>query len=173
MNNNFMFIGQIFGFVAVILGFSSYQVKTRKKLLFLQILTTLVFSIHYFLIGATTGMVMNAAGILRNIVYYNKDKKFYNGKLFPIVFVILMTLLGAYSWQGIHSILIVAGLAINTYCMSFDNPQNVRKSILVTSPMVLIYDIIEFSIGGAIYETIVIISSIIGILRFRKNRKNI
>lgn len=168
--NVLMIIGQILGFVAVLLGFLSYQVKTDKRLLVLQIATTLVFSIHYFLIGATSAMLLNAIGIFRNIVYYNKDKKFYSKKLFPIIFAVIMMIVGGCSWEGVHSIFVIVGLVINTYCLSFDDAQNIRKSILVTSPMVLIYDIFELSIGGIIYETVVIISSIIGIFRYRQQK---
>ena len=44
-----------------------------------------------------------------------------------------------------------------------------RKSILVTSPLVLIYDVFTLSIGGIVYETVAIVSSIIGIVRYRKD----
>lgn len=160
-------LGQIFSFVAVILGFLSFQVKTDKSLIVLQIATSIVFVLSYFFLGAVTAAVLNTVGILRNIIYYNKDKKFYSKKIFPALFVILMILCGAFSWSGIHSLLVIAGIGINTYCLSFDNPQNIRKSILFSSPLVLIYDILEFSTGGIIYETVVIISSIIGIIRYK------
>lgn len=108
-------------------------------------------------------------GIIRDVVYYYKDKSFYRPKLFPILFAVIMLILGLYSWNGIQSILIVVGLVINTVCLSFRSAQNVRKSVLVTCPMVLIYDIIENSYGGIIYESVAMVSAVIGIIRFRKN----
>lgn len=48
------------------------------------------------------------------------------------------------------------------------NPQLLRKSVLATSTMVTIYNIFVFSIGGIANEVISIISSIIGIIRYRK-----
>ena len=60
---------------------------------------------------------------------------------------------------------------INTLCLSFTDPQKIRWSILVTSPMVLIYDAFVSSFGGVIYESVVIISSIIGIIRYRKREE--
>ena len=161
-------IGQILGFVAVILGFISYQVKTDKQLLFVHLLTCAVFSVNYYLLGAIPAAILNGVGVIRNIVYYNKDKSFYKPRLFPILFAVIMLILGIYSSNGIHSVLIVGGLVINTLCLSFRNPQNVRKSVLFTCAMVLIYDIIEHSIGGVIYESVAIISAIIGLIRFRR-----
>ena len=54
-----------------------------------------------------------------------------------IVFTVLMGIMGILSWSDWYSIFVFLGLVINSYCMSFKDPQNIRKSILVTSPLVL------------------------------------
>lgn len=164
-------IGQILGGIAVVLGFLSYQTSTAKKLLAIQTATCVVFCAHYLLIGAYSAFALNAVGIVRNVVYYHKDKKFFSGKLFPILFAVIMAILGALSWQGLYSLFVIVGLVVNTLCMSLSDPQNIRKSILVTSPLVLIYDVFVLSIGGIVYESVAIISSIIGIIRARKQEQ--
>ena len=164
-------IAQILGFVAVILGFIAYQVKTDKQLLFVHLLVCAVFSVHYYLLGALPGAVLNGVGVIRNIVYYHKDKKFYQPKLFPVLFALIMLGLGIWSADGIHSVLLIAALAINTLCLSVKSAQKVRISVLFTCTMVLIYDVIEHSVGGAIFEAVAIVSAIIGIIRYR-NQKN-
>lgn len=163
-----MIIGQIMGLVAVVLGFISFQMRTQKQLLVLQTATTIAFCIHYYLIGATSGLMLNLLGIVRNLAYYHKDKPLFSGKKCPIFFAIVMGIVGLLSWQGYYSVFVVLGLVINTVCLSFTNPQNTRKSILVSSPLVLIYDVFVLSIGGVVYESVVIVSSIIGIIRYRK-----
>lgn len=160
-------IGQALGIVAVILGFIAYQVKNDKQLLFVQMLICAVFSAHYYLLGAIPAAVLNGVGVIRNIVYFQKDKSFYKPKLFPILFACIMLVLGIYSANGIQSVLIIGGLVINTVCLSFKNVQNVRKSVLLTCSMVLAYDIIEHSYGGIVFEAISIISAIIGLIRYR------
>ena len=150
-------IGQLMGLVAVVLGFVSFQMRTQKQLLVVQTATTIAFCIHYYLIGATSGMMLNLLGIARNLAYYHKDKPLFSGRKCPIFFAVVMGLLGLLSWQGYYSIFVVLGLVINTLCLSCTDPQNIRKSILVTSPMVLIYDAFVMSIGGVIYESFVIV----------------
>ena len=164
-------IGQLLGVVAIILGVISYQVKTDKKLLFVIMMNGAVFAAHYYLLDAMPAAVMNTVGVFRCIVYMQKDKKFYHPVIIPAVFAVIMGTLGMLSWQGPESILVIVGLVINTVCLSFKNPQNIRKSILVTSPLVLAYDAFAGSIGGVIYEAMVIVSSIIGIVRYRKENK--
>ena len=52
-------IGQALSLVAVALGVVSFQMRSAKGILFFQILTALVFSAHYFMIGAMTAMGLN------------------------------------------------------------------------------------------------------------------
>lgn len=164
-------IAQILGVFAIILGFVSYQTKSSKSVLALQSLTTVTFTVHYLLLGAYSGMAMNAVGIIRNFFYYNSEKKLFSWQGWPIVFALISGTLGILAWEAWYSVFIVAGLVINTVCMSFKNAQNIRKSILVTSPMVIVYDVFSRSWSGAVYETVAIISSAIGLYRFYTAKK--
>lgn len=165
--------GQFLGFVAVVLGFISYQVKSAKSILILQTLTCVVFSAHYLLIDAISAFVLNAVGIVRNIIYFHKDKKIFSYRFYPFAFAVIVFVLGILSWQNIYSLLITVGLVINTLGLSFKNPQNIRKSILVSSPIVLLYDILVMSIGGAIYESVAIISAAVGLVRYIRKGKSV
>ena len=168
-------IAQILGFVTIILGFLAYQVKTDKQLLVVNLLDCGVFAAHYFLLGALPAAVLNTVGVFRSLVYYHKDKSFYKPRLFPVLFALLMLVLGIWSSvlakDGIHAVLVIAALAINTLCLSMKSAQNIRISVLVTCPMVLIYDILVCSWGGAVYEAIAIISAVIGIIRYRNKEE--
>ena len=166
MENHLFLIGQIFGVIAVILGFITYQIRTQKALLFVQTVTALVFVIHYLLIGAVSGMVLNIVAMIRNLVYSRRDLKLFSGKWWPIAFAVIMGITGMLFWQDWYSVFVVAGLVINSVCMSFKDPQKIRKSILVSSPLVLIYDAFALSLGGIIYESAAIVSALVGILRF-------
>ena len=77
--------------------------------------------------------------------------------------------LGVLSWQGPISLLIIIALAVNTVFLSFGNPQLLRYSILFTSTAILIYNVYVFTIGGIANEAVAIISSVVGIIRFKKS----
>ena len=156
------------GVVAIAFGFISYQMKTQKQLLAMQLATCIIFCVHYLLIGAFTGMAMNCVGVLRNIVYYHRNKRGDTRMLWPVIFAVVMGIMGLLTWDAWYSVFVFVGLIINTLCFAFSDPQKVRGSILVTSPLVLIYDIFTLSIGGIIYESVAIISSLIGIFRNKK-----
>ena len=161
-------IAQIFGVIAVILGFLSYQMRTRRQILFALSATVIALTLHYLFLGAYTGMAMNAVSLIRNIAYDYRDRKEIKSPLIPIVFTAIQVVMGILTWQAWYSILVLIGIAINTYCVGLCNSQNLRKSILVTSPLVLIYNIFTMALSGIVFEVVGIVSAVIGIIRHRK-----
>ena len=112
-------IGQIFGIIAVILGFVMYQIKDAKRILMVQIFICLVFCIHYFLLEATSGLILNAVGAARSITYYNRDKLEKCEKYLPVIFAVIMAIMGIFFWEAWYSIFVVVGLVINSVALSF------------------------------------------------------
>ena len=166
------YIAQVLGIVAIILGFINYIVKTRGQVLFVNSVTTACFVLHYLCLGAWAGMAVNFVAFIRNIVYYYAGKKGHVSKVLSIAFTVIMGAMGItvslIAKEGWYFILSVVALMINSYAMSFQNPMNIRKSILITSPLVLVYNCFVFSVGGAVYEAVAIISAIIGLIRYKK-----
>lgn len=165
-------IGQILGIIATIITFLSYQMNTKKTLLIAATAATLCTCLSYLFLGASSGFALNVVCLIRNVAFYFQDEKSKFNYVSASILALVMVVLGAFSWQGPVSLLIIFALAANTIFMSFGNPQLLRKSILLTSTCVLIYNVFVFSIGGIANEGISIISSVIGIIRFRKEKNN-
>lgn len=161
-------IGQIIGVIAMAIFFISYQCKDPKKLLTIQCIGVFAMCTHYLLIGATSGLVLNIVCLLRNLCFANRDKKFLSAKWIPIFFAALTGAVGIFFWEAYYSIFIVVPLIINTIFLSLPDTQKLRYSILVTSPLVFIYDAFVISVGGMANESLTVISSVIGIVRHRK-----
>lgn len=163
-------IGQALGYVAVALAVISYQMKTQKKLLILKLANSLVKSAHYLFIGAITGMALNLVGAVKYPFYMRRNTKGDNTKLIPLIFTGVTVAVGIISWTEWYSVFIFSGMVIHAFCMSFSDPQKVRISLLITSPLVIIHDVLVASIAGVIFESFTIISSVIGIIRYRKKK---
>ena len=168
-----MLIGQFLGVVAVILGIITYQMRSPKALLIVNLFTCGVFCAHYLLIGAVSGFVLNAIGIVRNVVYTNRDKKIFSSPLWPFAFALIMVAAGLFTWQDWRTILMICALGLNSLCLSLKNAQHIRYSLLVTCPLVLLYNVLVHSYGGIVFEAMSIISAVIGILRFRRQGKEV
>ena len=161
-------LGQIIGILATVITALSYQMNTKKSLLLTQSLATACTCISYLFLGASSGFALNIVCLVRNgCFYYLKEgqKPIY---ISTAILATAMVVLGAFSWQGPISLLMIIALAVNTVFLSLGKPQILRYSILLTSSMILIYNIYVFTIGGMLNESIAIFSSLIGIIRFRR-----
>ena len=157
-------IGQVIGFIAVAFAIASYQMKTRKGILIVLTTAAALFCVNYLMIGAITGFALNAVSIVRNVAYHLRPKS----RALPIIFAVIMLIIGVITWEAWYSLLITVALAINSVCAASSNPQNFRRSLLVTCPLVLIYDIITVAMGGIVNESLSMISAIVGLVRYRK-----
>lgn len=167
-------IGQILGVIAPIITFVSYQVNSKKKLLVLQTAATLSTCLSYMFLGASSGFALNIVCIIRNIVFFFfRDSKSKMNMISACILAVIMGGLGFLSWEGPISLLVIIALAANTIFMSFGDAQLLRKSVICTSSMILIYNIFVFSLGGIINESVAIVASIIGIITFIRMKKEI
>lgn len=164
------FIGQIFGLIAVVISFVAYQMPTQKKILFMNMLVTVAILLNYAFLGATTGVILNVVCFIRNIIFMNRDKKIFSYKFYPYLLMVIIGGLSFLTGEGAHSILITIGLIINTFALSLTNPQATRYCMAISCSFIFAYNIFVFSIGGMINEAVAIISSVIGIIRYRKNQ---
>lgn len=164
--------GQTMGWLAAVLTFVSYQCKDHKKLLAVQTMSTVSICISYMFLNAWSGMLLNIIGIIRNFIIYRKDMKIFSYSFWPYLLSVVMGITGIASWQGPMSLLIVVALAVNTLFLYFPNVQNLRKSILVTSTMVLIYNAYYTVWGGVANEMIAIVSAVIGLYRYKNQNNN-
>lgn len=69
------------------------------------------------------------------------------------------------------SLFVMAAMALNTVSFSFTKPKLVRTTILISSPLLLVYNILTGSIGGVINELFTEISSVVGIIRYDIKKK--
>ena len=167
MNNLTDIIGQALGIVAVVLGFISFQRKTQFGIIVSQCATALVFSTHYLLLSAPTAVALNFLSALICVFCAFTNKKQSKSKLGVVINVILIVVAGVLTWESIFSLLLIAGLAVNVISLSFSNPQNTRRAMFVKSPLCLAYNLAVSSVGGVIFECVVITSAIIGLIKNR------
>lgn len=165
-------IGQTLGVIATLVTFLSYQTNTKKAVLTVQSIATACTCLSYFFLGASSGFALNIVCLIRNVLFYFEKENTLWCYLTASGLALIMIGLGILSWQGYVSLFIIVALAANTVFLSFGNPQLLRKSILFTSTAILIYNVFVFSIGGIANESLAIISSIIGIIRFKGAKNN-
>ena len=167
----YIILGQITGIIATIITFLSYQTNTKKWLLLTQTSATFCNMLSYIFLGASSGIVLNVVCVVRNIVFFFQKEKTLPCYISAGILSAIMIAVGVYSWQAWYSLLIITALVINTICISLGNAQLLRESVLCSSSLIILYNCFVLSFGGIANEAVAIISSIIGIILFYKEKK--
>lgn len=153
---------QIFGFFAMLSLFLIYQQKSRKKIIIAKLSADVFWVAHYLCLGGIAGIIPNAVGIFRELVFVSrKDKAWANNVLWPILFIAINFGLGITMFHSFYNILPIAASAFVTVSLWIDNP---RLTKIITIPVCIafmIYDFYVKSYIGMINETISILSIII------------
>lgn len=166
-------IGQILGVVAPVVTFVSYQVNSKKRLLLLQTVATITICISYLLLGGDSGFALNIVCTIRNLTFFFLDPKTKTNRIAAVILALAMGGMGLLSWEGPISLLMVAALMANTLFLSTGDPQLIRKSVIGTSSLILIYNLCMAhpTIGGIANECIAIVASMIGVIIYRKKKR--
>lgn len=161
----FYIIGQVLGAVAVVLGFIAFQRKTQLGIIIFQCAAALVFSVHYLLISAPTAVVLNLLSAVICVCFGFRNKRQSKSVFETVISSVLIIIAGAFAWESIYSVFLIAGLVLNAVSLSFSNPQNTRCAMLIKSPLCMVYNVAAASIGGIVFECAVFISAVIGLIK--------
>lgn len=159
-------IAQILGFLGFLLAVISFQAKTRKGILFFQMLCGFSFTLHFLILGAYTGCALNILSSLRSVVFYNNNKRWASSPAWPYAFALLFILTGVFTWEGLVTLLPVLACLIYTVTLYMDNPKTVRKFIWIGSPCWIVYNVIKGSYGGILTEVFAMLSIFTAIYRY-------
>ena len=174
-------IAQIIGFAGLAMNCLSYQAKTKKKLIVIQLFGALFFVIHFGMLGAIMGCILNTVAVLRSLLFANAEKTNANHPAWLAAFIAIYV--GSYVLTFtvfqepvtlpnlLIQILPPVGMTFSTLSFRTKNAATVRKLCLLCSPLWLIYNIFNFSISGILTETISIISIVTGIIRLDWKKK--
>ena len=165
-------ISQIFALFAYATITTTFFMKSKIKIVVFNIINSLLFLLHYFFLGASMGMIINAIGIVRGIWYY-LDEKFnsrhlYNSLIVCVVASIICSIFSFTSWIEIFALF--AGLGF-TYSLWQKNIGFYRWAMLVCSILWVVYNSIHHSIVATVGESCLIIIEIISLIKYYKKDK--
>ena len=165
MDEKFLFT-QFLAFLGAVLYFLSYQLRDNRKLYAMQFFSYLVYTIHFFLLGAATGGVSYILNLARSLFLAGSWEFARSNKMCGIL-CFFQIVAAVTTWAGWISLLPICAniaAAIGGYT---HNAQKIRLvNMLFNSPLWIIYDIIIGSWGGALDEIASEVSAWISIRRY-------
>ena len=165
---NTILIANAIALIASLLMVYTGYIKKKEKILFFQTIQIGLSVISNLILGGITGAIINALGLIRNILCY-KEKL---NKISQIILIILSILLGVY----FNNLALIGLLPIisNVVYIVFMNIKDVIKFkylIIFTMTMWLVYDIYIMSYTSAVFDLGNIIANIISIIQIKKSAK--
>lgn len=180
-------IAQIFGVMGMALNIVSYFQKKQRSIILFQLVAAFLWIIHYVLLGIATdtfyiACLLNGLGLIRAVVYSNKEKFHAESNVWLLIFVILYITSYVLTFtvfkkppvfkNFIVEFLPVIALTANTIGFKMKTSLATRLANLVNSPCWLIYSIINSSLGGIIGEVLTFSATIIGIFKYEYKKKS-
>lgn len=172
-------VAQSLGILGMTANVVSYQAKSRAGVIFFQIFGSVFFAVNMFMLDAKTGFCLNLIGILRGLFYSHKDK-FKNITAITSAFIILyilsyvsvFTVFGKEPCPGnfVLETLPVIAMTATTVGFSKNDAKSIRIATFVSSPLWLIYNCLNLSIGGILCETLSIVSVLSAFIRLDLRR---
>lgn len=164
------------GYVALFSLVFSFQRNKRSNILLFQIIATIVFTLHYYLLHAWIAVAMNAIEALRTILFYQKDMKVWAQH--PVWMYISMgafILAGLIIWTDYSSLLLIIATVVDTFALWKSSTRSIRFLMLISRPLWFVYNFLVGSYAGMTTEVLVLASVLIGIVRFDvlKNKKEV
>lgn len=157
------------GIVGAILGVASFQRKTQQGIVLFQLSGNVMWTLHFLLLGAAAGGILNGIAILRGVVFYFRaERKWAASPVWYAVFIAMFTGAAIFSWwqgDGALALLPLGGMIFTTVSLALRDPFLVRVVSFGSSPCWLTYNIINFSIPGIATEIFAMTSIIVGVLR--------
>ena len=158
----FVFI-QAIGIFAWAMLILSYYRKDTNKILVFQIIGTLLYCLHYGLLGAWSGLFICAFETIFDLGYYKTDKD----KYIYMASIPIRIIGGLLSFVTFVDILPICASLIDGYSLTK------KKKIVVIGAVIsytlwVIYDIFVMSYSGAITDGMIVLSNL-SILLFGYN----
>ena len=158
-------ISQVLVVIYYLVYSSTFNMKSKRKILYTGIIAMFIGAISYLLLNAYTGVAMCIIAVMRNI-WFNKSKT----KLNLIIIILIILFSSIFTYQTPFSILNSLATLIYTYSLWQTSTKKYKYLGIFVNLLLIIYDLSIKSILGAIFMTIAFISSVIGYVK--ENNKN-
>ena len=155
------------GFLALICYIISYQIKSNKVLFGFQMAGCFLLCLQMVLLKAYPGAFSLLINGLRNLLMLKADKWTWARSRYMLYAVIaVMVVATLVTWNGWISIIPLISVIVTNVGYWTNNAQKIRISQLINNPMMLVYDALVKSWGGALTALFSFISIIVSIVRF-------
>lgn len=160
---------QSLGILAFCILLLSYTRKTPTLILTYQCVSSSIYSLHYFLLGALSGAFTTFTGIFRNIAFMKVKK---HREIVVVIVICIYVLITTIFYENVHSLF----PAVANSCYVIAIYKGTRKSLLIggliSSSLWCTYACMVGSYTCMGTELIVLTTNIIHLINIKKETTN-
>ena len=163
-----MVIAHILGVLAVVTFLLSFQLKTRRNILIVNLTSRLLYILQYIFLGAFEGAVLDFMGFLLSFVAQYKEKEFISKNLKVIMIAVnaLLIVAGLALYENVFSIFAIFGIVFEVSALWLTKEKNIRILSLIAAPFWLA------AYGSVVGNVLVMFSIGIAMLRLDFRKEN-
>lgn len=162
MDLYFLFVQGI-GIVAWLVLVASYYRKDTNKILVFQTIATALYCVHYYLLGAYSGLFICCFEVLRDYMYYKTDLDDYIFYGSVPVYIIY----GIVGFGSFVDVLPIMSSLIDGYSLTKKRDAVVIWAV-ISYTLWVIYDIFVMSYSCALTDGLVVVSNLLILIRESK-----
>ena len=161
-------IANIFGVLTAVMLVLSFQIRSTKKLYFVQAIANVFYGLQFLLLGAWGGFFNTCVRIVRNLLLSRSDKwTWVKWKGLAVIFCIPSLLFLIFGWSGPIDILPFLTTVVSNLTYWSNDARKIRVGELAfISPSWAVYDALTGAYGGILNEAVLMTSIIISFVRF-------
>jgi len=165
--NDWLSFEQVLGYVAGAALLTGYSIKNDKRTKLVLIMSSLLFSVHFYMLGAFSGCAIMCVNAMRNAcsVFWYKSKKVF------LIFAFLYISSGYITYNSSIDLLPLMSALITCIGMFLLGGIRFRAIVIIPVIMWIIHNIVVGSIGGTIQAIILFFISLITVWRLYQDRK--
>ena len=164
-------MAHILGVLAVIAFLLSFQFKTRRNIIAVNLTSRLLYILQYIFLGAFEGAVLDFMGLLLSFFAGYKEKAFISKHIniiIPVIIVLLITT-GLALYENIFSLFAIFGIVFEVIALWLTKEKNIRILSMFAAPFWLAYNLANSAYGSAAGNILVMISIAIAMVRLDFN----
>lgn len=168
MNTTQLFIGNIVIFIGALFMVAIGLIKSKKNILIAQNFQFLIMGIGNLILGGTSGFISNIVSIIRNLFCLKFELttawKVFFMALQVVVSGFFMFFTGFSAWE----LLPITAAILFTWILDTDKASMIKIVIIVAQFMWIGYDFHIHSVTGLFFDSMTILSNLIGMVRARR-----
>ena len=171
-------VAQIIGCFGILISLFIYAGKTRARILICKFISDVLWFLNLVLLGGYTGALLNLIAMIRETVFYNRDrKKWASYRIWLYIFIALTMLSPIFEWVKVGAftwipLLPATGSVFAVISFYSNKPRVMRYFGFVAQGFWLVYAIMLVNVSSIVCGALTITSAIIGTVReYRARRK--